>query len=307
MNKIVIVENLKEETRLDKFLSDLTSVSRANIQRIISDGKVIINDKIITKESFKVKNGDSINIEFEPPKESHIEAEEIPLDIVFEDDDLLVVNKPKGMVVHPAVGNKSGTLVNAVLAHCYNEKTGTTSLSGIGGEIRPGIVHRIDKDTSGLVIIAKNDKAHLDLSNQIKNHKVKKTYLALVRGEIAEDEATIDMPIARDPRDRQKMAVIKDGKNAITHFKVIKRFATQKGSYTLLEVQIETGRTHQIRVHMSKIGHPVIGDEVYSNGKNEFGIKGQALHAWKLEFKHPITEKQISLESPLPDWYNKIG
>ena len=200
------------------------------------------------------------------------------------------------MVVHPANGNPDGTLVNAIMAKCKN------SLSGIGGEIRPGIVHRIDKDTSGLLIIAKNDTAHVNMSEQIKNHEVKKTYIALVRGVIKENEATIDMPIGRSTSDRKKMAVNRNGKNAVTHIKVIKRYE----KYTLVEVNIETGRTHQIRVHLSHIGYPIIGDYTYSNGKNEFGVEGQCLHAKSLEFKHPITGKEMKLEAPLPQYFQEI-
>ena len=200
------------------------------------------------------------------------------------------------MVVHPANGNPDGTLVNAIMAKCKN------SLSGIGGEIRPGIVHRIDKDTSGLLIIAKNDTAHVNMSEQIKNHEVKKTYIALVRGVIKENEATIDMPIGRSTSDRKKMAVNRNGKNAVTHIKVIKRYE----KYTLVEVNIETGRTHQIRVHLSHIGYPIIGDYTYSNGKNEFGVEGQCLHAKSLEFMHPITGKEMKLEAPLPQYFQEI-
>ena len=200
------------------------------------------------------------------------------------------------MVVHPANGNPDGTLVNAIMAICKD------SLSGIGGEIRPGIVHRLDKDTSGLLIVAKNDKAHVNMSEQIKNHDVKKTYIALVRGNVKENEATIDMPIGRSNSDRKKMAVTKNGKNAVTHIKVLKRYE----KYTLLEVNIETGRTHQIRVHLSHIGYPVIGDYTYSNGKNEFGVVGQALHAKQLEFKQPISQKEMCLEAPLPGYLKEI-
>ena len=196
-------------------------------------------------------------------------------------------------MVHPANGNPDGTLVNAIMAHCKG------SLSGIGGEIRPGIVHRLDKDTSGLLIVAKNDKAHINMSEQIKNREVKKIYIALVRGVVPENEATINMPIGRSTKDRKKMAVRKDGKEAITHFKVLKRYA----NYTLLEVKIDTGRTHQIRVHMAEIGHPVVGDMVYSNGKNEFGVQGQMLHAKSLDFKHPITGKQMHLEAEVPEGF----
>jgi len=216
--------------------------------------------------------------------------------VVYEDDDIIVVNKPKGMVVHPANGNPDGTLVNAILAMCKD------SLSGIGGEIRPGIVHRLDKDTSGLLIVAKNDEAHINISKQIQDRKVTKKYIALVRGVVAENEATIDLPIARSTKDRKKMAVDPKGKNAVTHFKVLQRY----DNYTLLEMKIDTGRTHQIRVHMSYIGHPVVGDEVYSNGKNEFGVQGQMLHARYLKFKHPITGKELSLEAPIPDYFEEV-
>lgn len=240
--------------------------------------------------------GDIIKIQEDKPKEISLKPENIPLDIIYEDDDIIVVNKQKGLVVHPANGNPDGTLVNAIMAICKD------SLSGIGGEIRPGIVHRLDKDTSGLIIIAKNDKAHINLSEQIKNREVKKTYIALVRGIVKENEATIDMPIARSLKDRKKMAVSKDGKNAITHFKVLERYE----GYTLLEVKIETGRTHQIRVHMSQIGYPIVGDTVYSNGKNPFGVTGQMLHSAKLIFKHPITGKELNLEAPLPKYFKEV-
>lgn len=214
------------------------------------------------KPSYKVALGDEVIIQKDEPKEVSIEAEDIPLDVLYEDNDIIVVNKPKGLVVHPANGNPDGTLVNAIM------NIAKDSLSGIGGEIRPGIIHRLDKDTSGVLIVAKNDKAHIDISNQIKNRETKKIYIALVRGVINENEATINMPIARDLKDRKKMAVSKNGKEAITHFKVLKRY----DSFTLLEIKIDTGRTHQIRVHMAEIKHPVVGDMVYSNGKNPFGV-----------------------------------
>ena len=215
---------------------------------------------------------------------------------IYEDKDIIVVNKPKGMVVHPANGNPDGTLVNSLMSICKD------SLSGIGGEIRPGIVHRLDKDTSGVIVVAKNDKAHINLSEQIKNHEVEKTYIALVKGVVKANEATIDMPIGRSTKDRKKMAVTKTGKNAITHFKVIKRFH----NYTLLEVKIETGRTHQIRVHLSQIGYPIVGDTTYSNGKNEWEIKGQCLHAKSLKFKHPITGKEMFLEAKMPEYFEEV-
>lgn len=300
MIKEIIVEQSEEKNRLDSYIAskDL-ELSRSMIKKLLEDGKITVNGEI-TKASYKVQLNDKIEIDIEKPKEVKLEAQEIPLDVIYEDNDILVVNKQKGLVVHPGNGNLDGTLANAVMAHCKD------SLSGIGGELRPGIVHRLDKDTSGLLIIAKNDKAHIKMSEQIKDRKVKKTYIALVRGIISENEATINMPIGRSTKDRKKMAVTKNGKEAITHFKVLNRFTTNKASYTLLEVKIDTGRTHQIRVHMAEIGHPVIGDTVYSNGKNEFGVVGQCLHAKKLEFTHPITEKEMNLEAPLPKYFEKI-
>lgn len=285
-----------ETERLDKYISkQKIEISRVMVQKLIEENQILVNNKP-QKASYKVQTGDEIIINIPEAKETNLKSQDIPLDIIYEDDDILVINKPKGMVVHPAVGNPDGTLVNAVMAHCKG------NLSGIGGELRPGIVHRLDKDTSGLIIVAKNDKAHINLSEQIQNRKVKKVYLALVRGTIPENEATINMPIARSTKDRKKMAVDKKGKVAITHFKVLKRFE----KYTYLEVTIETGRTHQIRVHMAEIGHPVVGDYTYSNGKNEFNIQGQMLHAKSLDFKHPITGKQMHCEAPLPDYFTEI-
>ena len=291
--KELVVEG--QTQRLDKYIAEKEELSRMMIQKLIEEGNILVNGET-TKPSYQVRNGDRIIIQIPEIKQTNLKEQEIPLDIIYEDNDIVVVNKAKGMVVHPAVGNPDGTLVNAIMAHCKG------NLSGIGGELRPGIVHRLDKDTSGLLIIAKNDKAHLAMSEQIQNRQVKKTYLALVRGVIAENEATIKMPIGRSTKDRKKMAVVKNGKEAITHFKVLDRFS----KYTYIEVRIETGRTHQIRVHMAEIGHPVIGDLVYSNGKNEFGVEGQMLHAKSLDFKHPITEKQMHLEAPLPEYFEKI-
>lgn len=295
MNKLIIVDEDTTKKRIDTYLSEKEEYSRMAIQRLINDGKIIVNGKKI-KASYKVQNGDKIKIEEEKPKEIELKAQNIPLEVLYEDNDIIVVNKPKGMVVHPANGNPDGTLVNAIMAICKD------SLSGIGGEIRPGIVHRLDKNTSGAIIIAKNDKAHIALSNQLKNHEIKKTYIALVRGIVKENNATINMPIARSKNDRKKMAVDKNGKEAITHFKVLKRF----DDCTLLEVNIETGRTHQIRVHLSHIGYPIIGDDVYSNGKNRWNVKGQCLHAKSLDFKHPITGKLIHIEAPLPKYFTDI-
>ena len=287
---------VEEIGRLDKVVSNLEQkISRETIQRMIKTGKILVNGKQ-EKASYKTAVGDVITLEEEIPEEVELKPQEMPLDIIYEDDDMLVINKEKGIVVHPGNGNPDGTLANAVMAKCKG------SLSGIGGKIRPGIVHRIDKDTSGLIIVAKNDTAHLNLSKQIQDRKVKKTYIALVRGVIKENEATINMPIGRSSKDRKKMAVTKDGKEAITHFKVLKRY----NGFTLLEVKIETGRTHQIRVHLSEIGYPIVGDEVYSNGKNPFGVKGQMLHAEKLELKHPRTGKDLTFEAPVPKYFANI-
>ena len=282
--------------RLDKAISQKDdSISRASVQRMIDEGNILINGNK-TKTSYKLKLDDIVTIIKEEPKEVEIKAEDIPLDVIYEDKDILVVNKQKGLVVHPGNGNPDGTLVNAIMARCKD------SLSGIGGEIRPGIVHRIDKDTSGLLIIAKNGFAHVNVSEQIKNHEVKKTYIALVRGVVKENQATINMPIARSEKDRTKMAVSKKGKEAITHITVLERF----DGFTLLEVNIETGRTHQIRVHLSQIGYPIVGDFVYSNGRNPFGVEGQMLHSAKLDFVHPTKGEKMHLEAKLPEYFEDV-
>lgn len=295
MKKYKINENLIGN-RLDKVITLLDeNISRMMVKKLLEEEKILVNGKF-EKASYKVKVNDIIQVQEVEVKEIDLKAEDIPLDVLYEDNDIIVVNKAKGMVVHPANGNLDGTLVNALMAKCQD------SLSGIGGEIRPGIVHRLDKDTSGVIVIAKNDKAHINLSNQIKEKQMKKTYICLVRGNIPNDEATIDMPIARSKKDRKKMAVDKEGKNAITHFKVIKRY----NGYTYLKVNIETGRTHQIRVHLSHIGYPIIGDEVYSNGKNPFGVKGQMLHAKELEFTHPTTGKRMKIEAPIPEYFEEV-
>ena len=293
LKKVIVQEN-EQGKRIDQYLAEKEDISRVSIKRML-ESNIRVNNNAV-KASYKVQNGDVIYIEAEEPEEAKIEAQDIPLDIIYEDEDMIVVNKAKGMVVHPAHGNLDGTVVNAIMA------VSKESLSGIGGEIRPGIVHRLDKDTSGVLMIAKNDKTHISLSEQIKNHKVEKTYIALVRGFVKANEATIDMPIGRAIHDRKKMSVTKTGKNAVTHFKVLERFK----DYTLLEVRIETGRTHQIRVHLAEIGHPVVGDFTYSNGKNKWGIQGQCLHAKSLKFKHPTTGKQMEVEAPLPEYLEKI-
>ena len=293
MEKLIVSDG--KNIRLDVYIANNTQKSRVAVQRLIDENKILVNN-MKQKPSYKLQENDEITIEKVEAKETKLIAQDIPIEVVYEDDDIIVVNKPKGLVVHPANGNPDGTLVNAIMAICKG------SLSGIGGEIRPGIVHRLDKDTSGLLIVAKNDKAHIKMSDQIKNREVNKIYIALVRGQVPEEEATISMPIARSTKDRKKMAVSKTGKEAVTHFKVLKRY----DKYTLLEIKIDTGRTHQIRVHLSEIGFPVIGDAVYSNGKNEFGVEGQMLHAKTLDFKHPITGKQMHLEAKLPEYFEDV-
>lgn len=292
----IIIPKEGEGIRIDKYLGDtISDLSREMIIKLIKDGEILVNGKNV-KSSYKATENDEVIINIPEPKEINIVPQNIPLNIVYEDQDILVINKQKGLVVHPGNGNEDGTLVNAIMAYCKKD------LSGIGGVIRPGIVHRIDKDTSGILIIAKNDKAHLNISEQIKNHQVKKTYIALVRGIVKENEATINMPIGRSTKDRTKMAVDRNGKEAITHFSVIKRYEDM----TLLKVRIETGRTHQIRVHLSHIGYPIIGDIVYSNGKNKFNVVGQMLHSYEIEFTHPTTGEKMILKAELPEYFKNI-
>ncbi len=291
--KIVVNKN---NERLDKYISDsVEKLTRNYVQKLIEEGNVLVNN-LKVKASYKVVENDEIEINIPEKKELKVLPENIDLDILYEDNDLLFVNKPKGMVVHPAHGNYEGTLVNAILSHCKD------SLSGINGVIRPGIVHRIDKDTSGVLVIAKNDISHNHLAKQFKDHTINRVYIALVRGIINENDGTIDMPIARSKKDRKKMAVDINGKRAVTHFKVLKRYR----KYTLIELKLETGRTHQIRVHMAQIGYPLIGDEIYSNGKNEFNIKGQMLHAQTLGLIHPVTEEYIEYKAQLPKYFLEV-
>ena len=290
--KFLIFEELSDsDSRLDKYIaSEIEEMSRNSAQILIKDGNVLVNGKQ-EKASYNLKNGDEIEVLIPDPVMDEVVAEDIPLDIYYEDSDVIVINKPSGMVVHPAVGNYSHTLVNALMYHCKD-------LSAINGVIRAGIVHRIDKDTSGLLVACKNDFAHQDLSNQFFLKSVKRKYWAITIGEINHNLGKIDAPIGRDPKNRQMMAVVEGGKHAVTHFKVLERF---KG-YTLVELELETGRTHQIRVHMKYIGFPLLGDPIYGPKKVE-GEHGQYLHAKTLGFTHPRTKEFLEFESPLPDYF----
>ena len=283
-----------DNLRIDKCLSGLVdSLSRSYIQKIIKDGAVYVNG-IPVKASYKVAEEDVVEFELPDASVPDIKAENIPLDIIYEDKDLIVVNKPKGMVVHPAPGHYSGTLVNALMYHCKSE------LSGINGVMRPGIVHRIDRDTTGSVIVCKNDVAHAHIAEQLKVHSITRKYHAICHGVIKEDAGTINATIGRHPQDRKKMAVnVPNGKEAITHYRVLKRFK----KYTYVECELETGRTHQIRVHMASIGHPLLGDEVYANRKTNYKLQGQTLHAKVLGFEHPTTHIYQETDAPMPEYF----
>ncbi|EQB87081.1 23S rRNA pseudouridine1911/1915/1917 synthase [Clostridium punense] len=281
--------------RLDLFLSEkFEHMSRSYVQGLIENESVKVNNKI-KKSNYKLKFKDEISVEVPIPVELQVEGENIPIDTIYEDSDVIVVNKPQDMVVHPAPGNYTGTLVNALLYHCKD-------LSGINGVIRPGIVHRIDKDTTGILVVAKNDNAHNKLAEQLKNHSMTRTYYALVEGNVKQDEGIVNAPIGRHPVDRIKMAVVKDGREAVTHYKVIERF----GDYTLVKCNLETGRTHQIRVHMAHIGHPLVGDNVYGYKKQKFNLKGQVLHAKELGFIHPTSGEYIHFDSELPKYFIEL-
>lgn len=291
------IEATHKGVRADKFLSEaIPDITRSALQGYIADGGVKVNGVAINK-NYKTKIGDVISVEIPEPVELEAVAENIPLDIIYEDNDLIVVNKPKGMVVHPAAGNYTGTLVNALLYHCKG------SLSGINGVLRPGIVHRIDKNTSGLLIVAKNDLAHRGLAEQIKEHSFTRQYETIVYGNIKEDNGTVNQPIGRNPLDRKKMAVIAtNSKEAITHFKVLERF----NQFTHLAVTLETGRTHQIRVHMAYLNHPVAGDDVYGPKKVISKLNGQCLHARKIGFIHPVTGEYLEFTSDLPQYFSSF-
>lgn len=296
MEKICLkVEKEFDNVRLDLYLSKIfEDKSRSYLQGIIDEGNVLVNNKG-KKRNYKLKIGDNIEVNIPEPKLLQIEPEDIKLDIIYEDKEVIVVNKPQEMVVHPAPGVYSGTLVNALLSHCKD-------LSGINGVARPGIVHRIDKDTSGILVVAKNDISHNNLAAQFKEHSISRVYMALVEGIIKNEQGTIEAPIGRHPVDRIKMAVVKDGRQAITHYKVIERFE----NHTLVECKLETGRTHQIRVHMSHIMHPLVGDPVYGYKKQRFNLKGQMLHAKLLGFIHPTTGQYVEFQSQLPEYFKKI-
>ncbi len=288
-------EDTMENQRIDKVLGlALPSLSRSYIQKLLKEGLAAVNGTTV-KPNYRVKCGDDVRLELPPATEPDILPEEMPLDILYEDEDVLVVNKPKGMVVHPAAGHPTGTLVNGIMAHCKG------NLSGINGIMRPGIVHRIDKDTTGSVIICKNDAAHSHIAAQLKDHSVVRHYHAICYGVLEEDERTVCAPIGRHPTDRKKMAVNeKNGKHAVTHIRVLKRFH----GYTYVECRLETGRTHQIRVHMASIGHPLLGDTVYAPGRTSpYKLEGQCLHAKVLGFRHPRTGEYIGTDAPLPEYF----
>lgn len=294
--EIFITEELAGD-RIDKFLSEqCEELSRSFIQKLLKSGEVFVGQKPV-KASYKVSEGDVITFEVPEAVEPEIVAEDIPLDIVYEDHDVILVNKPKGMVVHPAAGHYSGTLVNALMFHCKDD------LSGINGVLRPGIVHRIDMDTTGVLIACKNDLAHNSIAEQLKEHSITRRYQAIVHGVLKQDEGTVDAPIGRHPQDRKKMCINQqNGKHAVTHYKVLKRF----DKFTHIECRLETGRTHQIRVHMASLGHPLLGDAVYGPAKSPHKLQGQTLHAGILGFVHPRTGEYIEYSAPLPEYFERL-
>ena len=296
MDNIFIVEDTADNIRIDKYLKELLpDQSRSYIQKLLKDGHILVNNSII-KPNYKVKADDRIQIDIPEPIEANIKAENIPLDIIYEDNDVLIVNKPKEMVVHPAPGNYSGTLVNALMYHCKD------SLSNINGVLRPGIVHRIDKNTTGCLIVCKNDQSHNFIADQLSEHSINRIYTGIVYGVLDADEGTIDEPIARDKRDRKRMSVNLNGKRAITHYKVLKRFR----DYTYVQFKLETGRTHQIRVHMAHINHPLLGDDQYTYRKCKFNLTGQCLHAKTIGFIHPSTKEYVEYEVEEPEYFKHL-
>lgn len=292
----ISVSDLDQGKRIDAFLSSvIDNASRTQIQKAIDGEQVMVNGQVV-KRNYRLKSGDRVAFHVAPPENISAQPEEIPLDIVYEDSDIIVINKPQGMVVHPAPGNPRGTLVNALLYHC-------TDLSGINGKIRPGIVHRIDKDTSGILVAAKNDFAHRNLALQLKDHNIRREYVALVHGILEHSAGTIDAPIGRSTADRKKMAVsFRNSREAVTNFDVLERFK----NYTLVRLRLETGRTHQIRVHMAYIKHPVVGDPKYGPAKNDFGLRHQVLHAYLLGFSHPRTNTYLEFSVGLPEYFRKL-
>ena len=284
------------DERVDACIARLVSdVSRSAAQRLCEDGQVLLNGAA-AKKNARVAPGDVLELTLPEPQPTQAQAEDIPLDVAYEDADVIVINKPKGLVVHPAAGHWEGTLVNALLHHCRD------SLSGVGGALRPGIVHRIDKDTSGLLIVAKNDFAHQKLAAQLQDHTLARTYVCIVCGKLREDAGTVSAPIARDKNDRKKMAVRADGKPAVTHWQVLARYP----GYTYVQCRLETGRTHQIRVHMASLGHPILGDTVYGHKKPELGQTTQCLHAKELTFRHPRTDEPVTVTCPLPEEFERV-
>lgn len=296
MNRLTLTADQSGE-RIDQFLArSIDGLTRSSAQRLLDSGMVEGQNKKLKKNT-RLEIGDLVLVSLPEPEPLDVEAQDIPLDIVYEDADVVVVNKPVGMVVHPAAGHPDGTLVNALLYHCGD------SLSGINGTLRPGIVHRIDRDTSGLIIVAKNDNAHLALAQQLQDHTLARTYECIVTGNLREDSGTVDAPIARSASDRKKMAVVPGGKRAVTHWRVLERYS----GYTRVECRLETGRTHQIRVHMAHLHHPLLGDIVYGSKKPYPGLAGQCLHAKKLRFIHPTTGEAVEVECPMPEYFVQVA
>ncbi len=296
-NLVFEVDTAQSGTRIDRFLAlKLEDLSRSYVQKLIKDEKVFVNDKMVSA-SYKLSPGEIVSLDVPNPEILEVAAEDIPLDIVYEDDDIILINKPKNMVVHPAAGHFSGTIVNALLFHCKG------NLSGINGVMRPGIVHRIDKDTTGIIIACKNDRAHNAIASQLSVHSITRKYYAICHNPFHEEEGVVNAPIGRNPNDRKKMAVnYTNGKPAVTHYRVLENFR----NFAFIECQLETGRTHQIRVHMASIGHPVLGDGLYCNSRTDFHLQGQTLHAGVLGFIHPSTGKYMEFTAPLPDYFEEL-